>query len=258
MSDRDAIWRFAEHVAGTGYEDLPEPAAVATRTFLDFRPAALRDSGVLELARRVDVVADGSSDPNALVPVTVEITLRDGRRETDRIEVMYGHPARPMARTAQIEKVPPQLRGGGEADCLRGGGADHRCGGGSRVAPRRDRSRRRSGFRSRHPSATGLIGWTLARWEDALAGHSRAAGSLSLRRSSALHYGGDTLRLVSRTGRTAAGNRMPQAAFPESMAVVASRNSVRRASRNRDPLAAAPRQSEGTVCISASTSAPPR
>ena len=34
MSDRDAIWRFAEHVAGTDYEDLPESAAVATRTFL--------------------------------------------------------------------------------------------------------------------------------------------------------------------------------------------------------------------------------
>ena len=34
MSDRDAIRRFAEHVARTGYEDLPEPAAAATRTFL--------------------------------------------------------------------------------------------------------------------------------------------------------------------------------------------------------------------------------
>ena len=34
MSDRDAIWRFAEHVAGTDYEDLPQSATVATRTFL--------------------------------------------------------------------------------------------------------------------------------------------------------------------------------------------------------------------------------
>ena len=34
MSDRDAIRRFAEHVAGTEYEDLPEPAAAAVRTFL--------------------------------------------------------------------------------------------------------------------------------------------------------------------------------------------------------------------------------
>ena len=34
MSDRDAIWRFAEHVAGTDYDDLPESAAAAVRTFL--------------------------------------------------------------------------------------------------------------------------------------------------------------------------------------------------------------------------------
>ena len=70
----------------------------------DFRPDALRDSDVVELARRVDVVVDGNPDPNALVPVTVEITLRDGRREAERIEVMYGHPARPMTRTAQLQK----------------------------------------------------------------------------------------------------------------------------------------------------------
>ena len=70
----------------------------------DFRPAALRDPDTLELARRVDVIVDGNPDPNALVPVTVEITMRDGRSETERIDVMYGHPGRPMTRTAQIEK----------------------------------------------------------------------------------------------------------------------------------------------------------
>ena len=70
----------------------------------DFQPAALRDSDTLELARRVDVIVDGNPDPNALAPVTVEIKLRDGRSETERIEVMYGHPARPMTRTAQLKK----------------------------------------------------------------------------------------------------------------------------------------------------------
>ena len=70
----------------------------------DFRPAALRDPDILELARRVDVIVDGNPDPNALVPITVEINLRDGRSETERIEVMYGHPARPMTRVAQLEK----------------------------------------------------------------------------------------------------------------------------------------------------------
>ena len=70
----------------------------------DFLPDALRDPDTLDLARRVDVVVDGNPDPNALVPVTVEISLRDGRGETERVEVMYGHPARPMTRGAQLDK----------------------------------------------------------------------------------------------------------------------------------------------------------
>ena len=70
----------------------------------DFREDALRNPDTLALARRVDVVVDGNPDPNALVPVTVEIALRDGRSETERVEVMYGHPARPMTRAAQLEK----------------------------------------------------------------------------------------------------------------------------------------------------------
>ena len=43
-------------------------------------------------------------DPNALVPVTVENNLRDGRSDTERVDVMYGNPARPMTRVAQLEK----------------------------------------------------------------------------------------------------------------------------------------------------------
>ena len=70
----------------------------------DFRPAALRDPDTLDLARRVDLAVDGNPDPNALVPVEVEVVLRDGREESERIEVMYGHPARPMTRAAQLDK----------------------------------------------------------------------------------------------------------------------------------------------------------
>ena len=70
----------------------------------DFRPDAMRAPDTLDLARRVDVVVDGNPDPNALVPVTVEIALRDGRSESERVEVMYGHPARPMTRAAQLDK----------------------------------------------------------------------------------------------------------------------------------------------------------
>ena len=70
----------------------------------DFGPAARRDPDILELAHRVDVILDGNPDPNALVPVTVEINLRDGRSDTERVDMMYGHPARPMSRVAQLEK----------------------------------------------------------------------------------------------------------------------------------------------------------
>ena len=70
----------------------------------DFRPAAFRDPRALDLARRVDLVADGNPDPNALVPVTVEVSLRGGHAASERIEVMYGHPARPMTRAAQLGK----------------------------------------------------------------------------------------------------------------------------------------------------------
>ena len=70
----------------------------------DFFPDAMRDPDTLDLARRVDMVIDGNPDPNALVPVTVEIALRDGRSATERVEVMYGHPERPMTRAAQLDK----------------------------------------------------------------------------------------------------------------------------------------------------------
>ena len=70
----------------------------------DFRPDAMRDPDSLDLARRVDVVADGNPDPNALVPVAVEIALRDGKSDTEQVDVMYGHPERPMTRAAQLDK----------------------------------------------------------------------------------------------------------------------------------------------------------
>ena len=70
----------------------------------DFTPDALRNPATLELARRVAMEVNGNPDPNALVPVTVEVALRDGRVDSEHIAVMYGHPARPMSRAAQLEK----------------------------------------------------------------------------------------------------------------------------------------------------------
>ena len=70
----------------------------------DFLPDAMRDRESLDLAHRVDMIVDANPDPNALVPVTVEIALRDGRSATERVEVMYGHPEQPMTRTAHLDK----------------------------------------------------------------------------------------------------------------------------------------------------------
>jgi len=70
----------------------------------DFLPDAMRDRESLDLAHRVDMIVDANPDPNALVPVTVEIALRDGRSATERVEVMYGHPEQPMTRAAQLDK----------------------------------------------------------------------------------------------------------------------------------------------------------
>lgn len=70
----------------------------------DFAPAALCDPARLALARRIDVAADGNSDPNALTPISVQVLLRDGSRVARTLDVVYGNPARPMARAAQLAK----------------------------------------------------------------------------------------------------------------------------------------------------------
>ena len=130
----------------------------------DFRPDAMRNPDTLALARRVDLVVDGNPDPNALVPVTVEIALRDGRSETERVEVMYGHPARPMTRAAQLDKFRRNCEGRGPSDTSRGGGTDHRRGGAARIAARRERARGRPRPRRRGRFASFLTG-PPAPWE---------------------------------------------------------------------------------------------
>ena len=132
----------------------------------DFRPAALRDADILDLSRRVDVNVDDNLDPNALIPVTVEITLRDGRSETEQIEVMYGHPARPMTRTAQIEKYHRYCAAA--AKPIAAEAAERVIAAVARLESLPDVTALvdESRSRSRHPSATRLSVWPPARWED--------------------------------------------------------------------------------------------
>jgi 2-methylcitrate dehydratase PrpD len=70
----------------------------------DFRPDALRDPLRLALAERVTVAADDNPDPNALAPVAVTVLLNDGSRHEVRVNTVYGSPARPMGREAQLAK----------------------------------------------------------------------------------------------------------------------------------------------------------
>jgi aconitate decarboxylase len=70
----------------------------------DFRPAALADPAHLALAARVVVEADANPDPNALGPVRVEVRLQGGAGHEIEIGEVYGSPARPMGREAQLAK----------------------------------------------------------------------------------------------------------------------------------------------------------
>jgi len=70
----------------------------------DFRPEALADPARLALAERVTVAADDNPDPNALAPVAVSVVLNDGSRREARVSAVYGSPARPMGREAQLAK----------------------------------------------------------------------------------------------------------------------------------------------------------
>ncbi len=70
----------------------------------DFRPAALADPARLALAARVLVEADANPDPNALGPVQVVVRLQGGTGHEIEISEVYGSPARPMGREAQLAK----------------------------------------------------------------------------------------------------------------------------------------------------------
>jgi aconitate decarboxylase len=70
----------------------------------DFRPAALADPARLALAQRVTVSPDDNPDPNALAPVTVVVRLRGGATYETSVREVYGSPARPMGREAQLAK----------------------------------------------------------------------------------------------------------------------------------------------------------
>ena len=69
-----------------------------------YAESALTDPASQELARRIQVRVDENPDPNALVPVTVTLTLKDGSRHAITIKDVYGSPGNPMTREAHLNK----------------------------------------------------------------------------------------------------------------------------------------------------------
>ena len=62
-----------------------------------FSPEALRDRSVLDLAKKISVKSDGSSDPAAFTPQRAEAVLIDGRTIVAETDALYGSPAFPMS-----------------------------------------------------------------------------------------------------------------------------------------------------------------
>jgi 2-methylcitrate dehydratase PrpD len=89
----------------------------------DFGADALAEPARLALAARVEVQADDNPDPNALAPVVVAVVLADGRRHEQRVEEVYGSPARPMGREARLAKFRRNWISGGTPLAERAGAA---------------------------------------------------------------------------------------------------------------------------------------
>ncbi|MGH1483525.1 MAG: MmgE/PrpD family protein [Geminicoccales bacterium] len=70
----------------------------------DFSSDALKESARLDLGRRITVEVDDNPDQNALTPVTVKVTLKDGKAHDITMDVVYGNPKKPMTRDAHLEK----------------------------------------------------------------------------------------------------------------------------------------------------------
>lgn len=69
-----------------------------------YAPEKLADARRAELAARVRVAGNDCVDPNALVPQSMLVTTRDGRRLHAHRDAAIGSPQRPLTRAQQLEK----------------------------------------------------------------------------------------------------------------------------------------------------------
>jgi aconitate decarboxylase len=100
--------------------DLPNPspnyarlcmsyvaAKVLLYGFVDlahYRGSELTDPATHALAKRIQMVSDGQGDPNALVPISVEMETTDGETTKWRCDQMQASPSRRLSREAHLIK----------------------------------------------------------------------------------------------------------------------------------------------------------
>jgi 2-methylcitrate dehydratase PrpD len=100
--------------------DLPEPtpnyarlcmAFVAAKVMLHgeidlkhYRGGELTDAATHALAARVRMLSDGGSDPNALVPIDVVLTLKNGEERRWHCDQMLASPSRRLTREQHLTK----------------------------------------------------------------------------------------------------------------------------------------------------------
>lgn len=108
-----------EMLANYARLSAPYVTAVAllrgTLTVEDFRAQALAEPERIALGKRIAIHADDNPDHNALTPVSVAITLVDGRCLETTLDVVYGNPAKPMTREAHLAKFRANCAAGARA-----------------------------------------------------------------------------------------------------------------------------------------------
>lgn len=107
---RRLVGRAASAGMAPSWARLCLPYLVATRLLggsvrvQDFDPPSLADPARLAFASRVAWCANECTDPNALVPQSLSIHLRDGRELRCDLPAVLGAPSRPLSRATQLAK----------------------------------------------------------------------------------------------------------------------------------------------------------
>jgi len=107
---RRLVGRSYQPAMETSYARLCLPFLLGT-VLLDgkvglsaYAPDKLADARLAAFATRVSLVPNDCEDPNALVPQSMTVTLRDGQVLHNHRDAAIGSPQRPLSRAQQLEK----------------------------------------------------------------------------------------------------------------------------------------------------------